>query len=408
MERDLMKNIFITLLICIGVVGCSKKEAGPTMFRGNPQSTGVFQSKPVRSNPEIVWETPFLTLSSYPIIDQGVIYSSCSYGAKLIAVKIGRFYPKRILWGTSSGFVLSKKKVFFFDPNGKLHALNKKSWKEEWNFGEINDENKFWFEPVIFNNTIYFGNENGFFFALDADTGEEKWKYATKGKGQTKAAIYKDKIFFGDDEFSYGLSLILNNKEYSSFINDSGNVYALNRISGAVLWRFTIKNQYVLSNPMILDNKLFFIGGDDLGLQDDKNKKRNFFLYALDIEKGKELWKIKIEGLSGLAGAQKKIFLEGKDKNVYAVNTKNGAKEWCFHTQTNLSSYISIANQTLYFGTEDNLLYAVDLESGKEQWHIKLERKVISSPVIYNGALFLSTRKEPEPQRDVYRFIMLK
>jgi len=377
------------------------------MFRGNPQLTGVFQSKPVRSNPEIVWETPFLTLNSFdPIIDQDIIYSSCSYGAKLIAVKIGRFYPKRILWGTSSGFVLSKRKVFFFGSNGKLHALNKKNWKEEWSFEEIKDDD--WINPVVFNNTIYFGNGDGFFFALDADTGEEKWKYATKGKKQSVVAIYKDKIFFNDE---------------------SETVYALNRISGAVLWCFSIKNQSVLSNPMILDNKLFFIGGDDPSSQDDENKKRNFFfiggddpssqddenkkrnffLYALDIEKGKELWKIKIERETILAGAQKKVFLEGKDKNIYAVNTKNGAKEWSFHAQPNFLSNISIANQTLYFGTKDKLLYAVDLESGKEQWHIKLEGQLISSPIIYNGGLFLVIFKEQKYKTlPSWRFIMLK
>src|SRR5215813_1213910 len=45
--------------------------------------------------------------------------------------------------------------------------------------------------PLVNNNTVYFGNANGDFFALDKKTGQVKWKF-TSGKAIHSSAACQD------------------------------------------------------------------------------------------------------------------------------------------------------------------------------------------------------------------------
>jgi outer membrane protein assembly factor BamB len=48
----------------------------------------------------------------------------------------------------------------------------------------------------VINNTIYAGNRDGFFYALDAVTGSLKWKYKTRRANPFSAAYKNNCVYF--------------------------------------------------------------------------------------------------------------------------------------------------------------------------------------------------------------------
>src|SRR4051794_26413041 len=71
--------------------------------------------------------------------------------------------------------------------------------------------------PVSFEKAIYFGSDDGNVYALDAATGRELWRAATRGPVPCTPAIVNGTIYFG----SY-----------------DGKFYALDARTGNVKWKF--------------------------------------------------------------------------------------------------------------------------------------------------------------------------
>ena len=70
--------------------------------------------------------------------------------------------------------------------------------------------------PLVINNTVYAGNRDGSFYALDAVTGNLVWKYATNGPILFSAA-YKNGVLY--------------------FASDDAHAYALNAADGSLVWK---------------------------------------------------------------------------------------------------------------------------------------------------------------------------
>jgi outer membrane protein assembly factor BamB len=70
--------------------------------------------------------------------------------------------------------------------------------------------------PLVVNNTIYAGNRDGYFYALDAVTGSLKWRYQTNGPVLYSAA-YKNGVVY--------------------FASNDAYAYALNASNGSLIWK---------------------------------------------------------------------------------------------------------------------------------------------------------------------------
>jgi outer membrane protein assembly factor BamB/formylglycine-generating enzyme required for sulfatase activity len=86
--------------------------------------------------------------------------------------------------------------------------------------------------PVVFEGTVYAGNDNGKVYAVDAKTGTLKWEADLGAPVRSSPAIFENKVF----------------------INNPKGVFALDRESGAVLWQknggFWDDSPLVISGPM--------------------------------------------------------------------------------------------------------------------------------------------------------------
>jgi len=172
-------------------------------------------------------------------------------------------------------------------------------------------------------------------------------------------------------------------------------LYAVDINSGKERWKFHTNGE-IRSNVCIDDNQLFLNGGDGS-------------LYALNKKNGEILWKFNTGGEKKYDFADyfqstpviknKILYFGSGDGNLYAVNFETGHLVWMFHTGDIVHSTPAISNNKLFFGSFDGFVYAVDLKSGEQVWQFKTvghryfpKGEVQGSPGIFKNIVFIGAR----------------
>lgn len=112
------------------------------------------------------------------------------------------------------------------------------------------DERRHFNQPLLLNNTIYFGSADGNFYSLDLRSGYMNWTFRSGGPINSVAYADKDRVYFGSSD---------------------GIIYALSRETGELLWQFTargpVNSTVIPYKDMIAaaadGDALYFIDADD-------------------------------------------------------------------------------------------------------------------------------------------------
>lgn len=222
-----------------------------------------------------------------------------------------------------------KNKMFFLQTNNKLYAVDINSTEKIWSYAEEMPEKITILgasSPILFDSLIYAGFSNGAFAALNPNDGTEVWKKNFKGSGQfndidSTALIFNDRIYLTafDDHF-YCLnikdgSLIWKNniggiakaevyKDTLIYAASMGGVVSLSIKDGTFKWGVYVKDKF-LSPPAIIGNIAYFSDNDN-------------FLYALNLDSAKLVWKYSIKG-----GSYTKPVYDAKNKRL-VVHSNDG------------------------------------------------------------------------------------
>jgi outer membrane protein assembly factor BamB len=221
--------------------------------------------------------------------------------------------------------------------------------------------------PVVYQNgktaIVLFGSSDGIFYAVDAKTGNLKWKFKTDGPVHGTPVIDKNKIYIG------GWDAVL---------------YALNAETGKEIWHFTLGTQTgfkgIQSSVAVSDGKVLF------GARDP-----HFF--ALDSETGKLIWKYDAENswiLSSAVVKDNTVYVGTSDTYaLLALDLKTGKEKYRLKTNGYVYSSPAIAGNTIYFGDFTGNFFALNLLSnGKEFNYVSTEnRKQFASATLKNDLL---------------------
>jgi len=196
--------------------------------------------------------------------------------------------------------------------------------------------------PAVYQNKIYFGSGDGYFYCLDENSGNLLWKLKSAGTITSSPAISNNKIYFASKD---------------------GFLYCINPDNGKPIWKFNL--------------------GKDL-----------FYRWEFDYYMASPTI------FSGV------VYIGSGDGNLYAVNSETGKLLWKYSTGSRIRSTPAIADGILYFGDFAGRLYALVLKTQKPKWifetdgvKIKIEDFVfdraalISSPTIYGNAVLVGSRE---------------
>ena len=241
---------------------------------------------------------------------------------------------REILWEfkaseelTSSPF-LGAENIYVYGRTSTLYCLGKKGrlrWKKEV-------KQKISTGIAEFKKKIYFGTEEGIFFAFATTSGEELWRFEA-GKAIRSTPVFADeRIIFGCDDH---------------------NLYILAE-KGSLLDKINIENK-IQPLPLVEKNFLYF-GTDD------------HYFYCFNLAKRKKKWKRKIGGkiFSPLVVNGKRIFFLCWNNVLYCLNKKNGHILWWKIIPSRSFYRLEISGERILVSSFSSLLLCFDIETGEE------------------------------------------
>lgn len=152
-------------------------------------------------------------------------------------------------------------------------------------------------QPILAEGRVFLGTLRGTFYALDAETGKDVWKFRAGGPILHAGAVADGRVFFGCAD---------------------GKVYALDASNGGLLWSLPT-GAAVWNAPAVWEG-VVFIGS------------RDGSLYAIEAKAGKVLWRAKTGGpllnSPALDPKRRRVYIGSEDMHVYAFHSDTGALLW--------------------------------------------------------------------------------
>jgi len=313
----------------------------------------------------------------------------------------------KLLWSfkteddIKSSPVIGNDHVFIGSNDGFVYALKLENGELVWKFdtGDAVEA-----PPLFLHNSIYVGSMNGLFFALDAQTGKIKWKFKTEGQISGSANWFSKS----------------KNETWIIFGSYDNIMYCLNAESGKKVWAFETDN-FINGAPAILNGKIIFGGCDAvLHVLSAENGEEETYLDASsyvagsaalennrayfghyegkflcgDFKVNKILWEYEDEEygdafFSSPAVKGDIVIVGSRDNNVHCINKTSGEKIWSFRTRDIVDSSPVICEDKVVVGSEDGRLYIINLADGKQIWSYEIGGAIISSPAVAKGRIVI-------------------
>jgi outer membrane protein assembly factor BamB len=246
------------------------------------------------------------------------------------------------------------------------------------------------FLAAVDSGVVFFLSYDGNFYALDAASGQVKWKFKTDGErhyAATHLHYLQPATERMPDPWDFFLSSPSVWNGVVFFGSSDGNVYALDAYSGALKWKFKT-GDVVHSSPAIADGTLY-IGSWDT------------YLYALDAAGGTEKWRFKtgddpdahnhIGIQSSPAVVDGVVYFGSRDSFAYAVDAATGKQLWKFSTDGSwVNNSMVVHDGKSYFGTSiPGIMHAVDAKTGKVVFDLPTGTPVFASMALSGDTLYL-------------------
>ncbi len=422
------KCTLFSIIVLQGAVFCPAQS----MFRGDPAHSGVYASAGPRQFHGVKWKfaTGFRVVSS-PVYVDGVLYFG-SDDNNVYAVDAITGLQK---WKyTTAGPVpatpaVSSGVVYFPSYDSKFYAVDAITGKLRWKTptgGEKRFEAKgldgtqpqnqtfadpydiFLSSPVVANGAVYFGSGDGNLYALDAETGDVRWKFQTGDVVHASPAYGAGTLYFGSwDSYFYAVDASTGKEKWrfhggedplvhnqvgfqsSPTIVDGvvytgcrdSNLYAFDAATGAEKWHFNNQGSWVISSPVVIKGKVVFATSD------------SSLFHALEASTGKPIYKqdTKAYVFSSPAVAGDVVYTGVLNGTLEARDLNTGELLWDFRTEASrqnpgwlLSAGRKFNDATLYVsGWRELGLAAVD-----RQFTLG---SIASSPLIVNGVVYVGS-----------------
>lgn len=279
-----------------------------------------------------------------------------------------------------------------------LVAYDIETGNKKWTYVVSNGVEK---EPAVFNNRMYFGGNDGFFYCVNLESGQEIWKTHIKSEIVATPAFdtQEGRVYFmttsnsvlaleaesgrqvwsytRQDPSSYSIRggttpLIHKNLLYVGF--SEGSFVAFNKSNGTISWEIQLnKNKRfkdIDSSAVIEGDKIYVSGYDDR-------------LYVLSASNGDIIQKFEAGGYVPVTIDGSLLYYSSSNGKVYALNKENLKIVWEYTVTNGLPTEISLYDNYVIFGESQGDLVLLDKKTGEHIHHFEPGRG-IQSPIVVN------------------------
>jgi len=356
------------------VLIASSVAAAQSSFRGDATHAGAGRDVGLRQFHRVKWRFPTgdRIVSSPVYADDTIYFGGDDGNIYAVGTADGRQRWKRATGGPVAATpAIVGDTLYVASYDGRFYALDIRTGVPRWKFatgGERRFEAKglhgmqpenqtiadpfdvFLSSPVVAAGMVYFGSGDGNLYALDATSGDLKWKFPT-GDVVHASPAYADGVLFVGSWDSY--------------------FYAVDARTGKEKWRFhggedpVIHNQVGFQSSPAVVNGVVYVGCRDSNL------------YAIDAATGKEKWRFNNKGswvISSPAVAQGKVLFATSDSSLYLVlDAETGMPIVQKQGKAFVFSSPTVAGMSVFVGVLNGTLEARDLDSGDLLWEFDTE-----------------------------------
>jgi len=255
---------------------------------------------------------------------------------------------------------------------------------------------------AVADGTVYVGSADNFLYAIDQNTGKEKWKFKTLG-GRAIAsttAVSDGLVYFaGFDGILYAVAAETGAQQWM-FVAEYERRFEARRLHGYTPGLQTIPDSWDIytSSPAVFNGRVYFGSGDGN-------------VYAVNAKTGVLQWKAVTGDVvhASPAIANNTVYIGSWDSYLYALDADTGQEKWKFkagedpfiHNQQGFQSSPAVADGIVYVGCRDGHLYALDAATGRKRWDYPTNKGWVNgTPAIRDGVVYVGTS-------DGYRFFAL-
>lgn len=228
--------------------------------------------------------------------------------------------------------------------------------------------------PVIAAGTVFIGDLDGRFHALDLTTGETRWTRAVDQAGfVSAAALATDPT----------LPLVIG--------DDLGIVRGLDRKTGETCWEYATEGE-ISGGPTILPTEAgprVLVGSQDASLS------------CLDLATGKPVWthsiadQIRCGPTVARTPAGNRVFLAGCDGQLHVIDATDGKEIATIEIGGPTGTTPAVSGNLVLFGTEGGDFFAIDFVAREVAWQKRpatSAQAYRSSAAIVGGLAIVGTR----------------
>jgi eukaryotic-like serine/threonine-protein kinase len=371
-----MKTI-ATLVASLGAVCAQPSWAISTdvsSFRGDAAHAGEYASEAPRQFHRVKWSFPTgdRVVSSAVWNDNTLYFGSDDGNVYAVDAQTGRQVWKRSTGGPVPATpAVANGRVYVGSYDGKFYALDARTGETAWKFvtaGERRFEAKglhgmqprnqtfadafdvFLSSPVVAQSTVYFGSGDGHVYAVDAASGDLRWKFQTGDVVHASPAYAQGVLYFGS---------------WDSYL------YAVDATTGQEKWRFKSGEDPMIHNQVGFQSSPAVVGGVVYVGCRDAN------LYAIDAASGKEKWRYPTSGswvVSSPAVSGGRVYFGTSDSSLYLVlDADTGKPVLQQQGKAYVFSSPTVAGDVVLVGVLNGTLQARDRTSGALLWEYQTD-----------------------------------
>ena len=374
-EKELNPNIKIQL---------KKLTKGKPFFRNNSNNSG-----------NINFETNFEKISSY----------------KFTAIDHFKINQPELIFIDDNG-------IIFFDGKGTIFKINE-DLKEVWKVNYYNKKEKK-LKPILYfaqnAKNLIVTDTLSKFYSINLKNGELSWSKESVSAFNSNIKIYKDRfmtidfdnvircfsikdgdelwIFKAENSFIKSqkkLSLVLKG-EIVYFINNLGDITALNVNDGSLVWQTPTQTNVIYQNAFTLENSDLVFANNSIYFSNNKNE-----IFSIDAKRGIVNWKQTVNSSLRPTIIKNLIFSVSEEGYVFIIDDQTGNIIRITNALKNIENKkkevsptgFLIARNKIYLSLNNGRLIKIDNENGIQEKIYKFTNSYISKPYYFNNSMYL-------------------